>query len=225
MLSQAQARLHCPSACLCPNVACMNTKVQLWIARVLGEASLHVWMAGSLCAWSRERANLCSNASPCLQVWTCAVCMSAASLFLDWTWHPGSELPSLPSSRSKVFFTDYGQIPKVERCDMDGQNRTKLVDSKIVFPHGITLDLVNRLVYWADAYLDYIEVVDYEGKNRHTIIQGILVSGARGRSGLGASLQSVLEGHLSLACGEQWFVSFACSFQQIKAVSSRSCTT
>lgn len=58
---------------------------------------------------------------------------------------------------------------------MDGQNRTKLVDSKIVFPHGITLDLVNRLVYWADAYLDYIEVVDYEGKGRQTIIQGILV--------------------------------------------------
>lgn len=77
----------------------------------------------------------------------------------------------------KVFFTDYGQIPKVERCDMDGQNRTKLVDSKIVFPHGITLDLVSRLVYWADAYLDYIEVVDYEGKGRQTIIQGILVRG------------------------------------------------
>lgn len=79
-----------------------------------------------------------------------------------------------------MFFTDYGQIPKVERCDMDGQNRTKLVDSKIVFPHGITLDLVSRLVYWADAYLDYIEVVDYEGKNRHTIIQGLLVRGSLG---------------------------------------------
>lgn len=74
-----------------------------------------------------------------------------------------------------MFFTDYGSTPRVERCDMDGQNRTKLVDSKIVFPHGITLDLVNRMVYWADAYLDYIEVVDYEGKNRHTIIQGLLV--------------------------------------------------
>lgn len=93
---------------------------------------------------------------------------------------PISELLALLFSHSKVFFTDYGQIPKVERCDMDGQNRTKLVDSKIVFPHGITLDLVNRLVYWADAYLDYIEVVDYEGKNRHTIIQGILVSGFGG---------------------------------------------
>nr|XP_043876657.1 low-density lipoprotein receptor-related protein 1-like [Solea senegalensis] len=82
---------------------------------------------------------------------------------------------ALDPTMGKVFFTDYGQIPKVERCDMDGQNRTKLVDSKIVFPHGITLDLVSRLVYWADAYLDYIEVVDYEGKNRHTIIQSLLV--------------------------------------------------
>uniref|UniRef100_A0A3Q3XIF9 EGF-like domain-containing protein n=1 Tax=Mola mola TaxID=94237 RepID=A0A3Q3XIF9_MOLML len=82
---------------------------------------------------------------------------------------------SLDPTMGSVFFTDYGQIPKVERCDMDGQNRTKLVDSKIVFPHGITLDLVSRLVYWADAYLDYIEVVDYEGKNRQTIIQGLLI--------------------------------------------------
>lgn len=88
-------------------------------------------------------------------------------------WNP----INVPSAHRKVFFTDYGQIPKVERCDMDGQNRTKLVDSKIVFPHGITLDLVSRLVYWADAYLDYIEVVDYEGKGRQTIIQGILVRG------------------------------------------------
>lgn len=91
-------------------------------------------------------------------------------------WVPNVQNPfNVPSAHRKVFFTDYGQIPKVERCDMDGQNRTKLVDSKIVFPHGITLDLVSRLVYWADAYLDYIEVVDYEGKGRQTIIQGILV--------------------------------------------------
>uniref|UniRef100_A0A3Q2CY79 Low density lipoprotein receptor-related protein 1Ab n=1 Tax=Cyprinodon variegatus TaxID=28743 RepID=A0A3Q2CY79_CYPVA len=82
---------------------------------------------------------------------------------------------ALDPAMGKLFFTDYGSTPRVERCDMDGQNRTKLVDSKIVFPHGITLDLVNRLVYWADAYLDYIEVVDYEGKNRHTIIQGLLI--------------------------------------------------
>uniref|UniRef100_A0A8C5NIR5 EGF-like domain-containing protein n=1 Tax=Junco hyemalis TaxID=40217 RepID=A0A8C5NIR5_JUNHY len=104
---------------------------------------------------------------------------------------------ALDPAMGKVFFTDYGQIPKVERCDMDGQNRTKLVDSKIVFPHGITLDLVNRLVYWADAYLDYIEVVDYEGKNRHTIIQGILIEHLYGLT--------VFENYLSHACEPDQF--------------------
>lgn len=82
---------------------------------------------------------------------------------------------ALDPTMGKLFFTDYGQIPKVERCDMDGQNRSRLVDSKIVFPHGVTLDLVSKLVYWADAYLDYIEVIDYEGRHRHTIIQGLLI--------------------------------------------------
>ncbi|MGH0120697.1 UNVERIFIED_CONTAM: hypothetical protein FKN15_035083 [Acipenser sinensis] len=72
----------------------------------------------------------------------------------------------------KLFFTDYGNAAKVERCNMDGTNRTRIVDFKTEQPTAIALDLVKKLVYWADVYLDYIEVVDYDGKNRHTIIQG-----------------------------------------------------
>lgn len=106
--------------------------------------------------------------------------------------------PSALPRHSKVFFTDYGSTPRVERCDMDGQNRTKLVDSKIVFPHGITLDLVNRMVYWADAYLDYIEVVDYEGKNRHTIIQGLQVrTSVRDEVVKARSLTKTCKAHIS----------------------------
>ena len=59
---------------------------------------------------------------------------------------------------------------------MDGTNRTRLVDYKTEQPTAVALDLVKKLVYWADAYLDYIEVVDYNGKNRHAIIQGSQVS-------------------------------------------------
>lgn len=59
---------------------------------------------------------------------------------------------------------------------MDGTNRTRLVDYKVERPTAVALDLVKKLVYWADAYLDYIEMVDYNGKNRHTIIQGYQVS-------------------------------------------------
>ncbi len=75
-----------------------------------------------------------------------------------------------------LFFTDYGNQAKLERCNMDGTNRTRLVDYKLERPTAVALDLVKKLVYWADAYLDYIEMVDYNGKNRHTIIQGYQVS-------------------------------------------------
>uniref|UniRef100_A0A4W5LUC7 Low density lipoprotein receptor-related protein 1Bb n=1 Tax=Hucho hucho TaxID=62062 RepID=A0A4W5LUC7_9TELE len=75
-----------------------------------------------------------------------------------------------------LFFTDYGDVAKVERCNMDGTNRTRLVDYKTAQPTAVALDLAKKLVYWADAYLDYIEVVDYNGKNRHAVIQGSQVS-------------------------------------------------
>ncbi|XP_005162276.1 low-density lipoprotein receptor-related protein 1 isoform X2 [Danio rerio] len=108
------------------------------------------------------------------RIFVCSKDGSICVILLDMELYSPKGI-ALDPAMGKVFFTDYGQTPKVERCDMDGQNRTKLVDSKIVFPNGITLDLANKLVYWTDAYLDYIEVVDYEGKNRHTIIQGLLI--------------------------------------------------
>lgn len=75
-----------------------------------------------------------------------------------------------------LFITDYGNVAKLERCNMDGSNRTRLVDYKIEQPTAVALDMIKKLVYWADAYLDYIDVVDYHGRNRHTIIHGIQVS-------------------------------------------------
>ncbi|XP_016109653.1 low-density lipoprotein receptor-related protein 1B-like [Sinocyclocheilus grahami] len=79
-----------------------------------------------------------------------------------------------------LFFTDYGNQAKLERCNMDGTNRTRLVDYKVEWPTALALDLVKKLVYWADAYLDYIEMVDYNGKNRYTIIQGYQVAHLHG---------------------------------------------
>ncbi|CAB1347080.1 unnamed protein product, partial [Coregonus sp. 'balchen'] len=75
-----------------------------------------------------------------------------------------------------LFFTDYGDVAKVERCNMDGTNRTRLVDYKTAQPTAVALDLAKKLVYWADAYLDYIEVMDYNGNNRHAVIQDSQVS-------------------------------------------------
>ncbi|XP_016148446.1 low-density lipoprotein receptor-related protein 1B [Sinocyclocheilus grahami] len=86
----------------------------------------------------------------------------------------------------KLFFTDYGTVAKVERCNMDGTNRTRIVEYKTEQPTAVTLDLVKKLVYWTDAYLDFIEVVDYNGKNRQMVIQGnsVFLFYGKGRPGV-----------------------------------------
>ncbi|KAG7258174.1 hypothetical protein CRUP_036245, partial [Coryphaenoides rupestris] len=79
-----------------------------------------------------------------------------------------------------LFFIEYGNVAKVERCNMDGTNRTRLVTEHMEQPTAMALDLVRKLVYWADAYMDYVDVVDYHGGNRHTIFQGSQVSSIYG---------------------------------------------
>uniref|UniRef100_A0A7M4EHR4 Low-density lipoprotein receptor-related protein 1B n=1 Tax=Crocodylus porosus TaxID=8502 RepID=A0A7M4EHR4_CROPO len=90
---------------------------------------------------------------------------------IDLDLHNPKAIAVDPAS-GKLFFTDYGNVAKVERCDMDGMNRTRIVESKIEQPTALALDLINKYLYWVDSYLDYVEVVDYHGRNRHTIIRG-----------------------------------------------------
>lgn len=51
---------------------------------------------------------------------------------------------------------------------MDGTNRSVIVDSKITWPNGLTLDYINDRIYWADAREDYIQFANLDGTNRHT---------------------------------------------------------
>lgn len=97
------------------------------------------------------------------------------------SFHPQSRSLNSPTLHRMLFFTDYGNVAKVARCNMDGTNRTQLVDYRIELPTAVALDVVRKLVYWADAYLDYIDVVDYDGKNRHSVVHGSKVSVPFGR--------------------------------------------
>lgn len=51
---------------------------------------------------------------------------------------------------------------------MDGTNRSVIVEDKITWPNGLTLDFVNDRIYWADAREDYIAFASLDGTSRHT---------------------------------------------------------
>nr|XP_022909737.1 low-density lipoprotein receptor-related protein 1 isoform X1 [Onthophagus taurus] len=82
-----------------------------------------------------------------------------------------------------MYFSKWGMsAPVIERCRMDGTGRETLVDRKIVYPYGVIVDYATNDVYWLDTYLDVIERVSFDGKNRRTVMKGSAVQNLYGIS-------------------------------------------
>lgn len=75
-----------------------------------------------------------------------------------------------------MFWSDWGDVPKIERAGMDGtlSTRTTIVDDNIFWPNGLTLDYNESKLYWTDAKLSYIHSCNFDGRNRRTVIDGNL---------------------------------------------------
>lgn len=67
-----------------------------------------------------------------------------------------------------LYWSDWGDNPHIGRIGMDGTNRSVIVEDRITWPNGLTLDFINDRIYWADAREDYIEFSNLDGTNRHT---------------------------------------------------------
>ncbi|PSN54231.1 Low-density lipoprotein receptor-related protein 4 [Blattella germanica] len=65
-----------------------------------------------------------------------------------------------------LYWTDWGDNPKIERSFLDGSSRRVVVDTDLGFPNGLALDYTARRLYWADALRDRIETSDLNGRNR-----------------------------------------------------------
>ena len=69
-----------------------------------------------------------------------------------------------------MFWTDWGEIPKIERASMDGTNRNVIVNTQLGEPYGITIDYINQRIYWTDNNEDRIEFSDYFGNGRTVLV-------------------------------------------------------
>ena len=52
---------------------------------------------------------------------------------------------------------------------MDGSGRTTIISTKIYWPNGLALDVVNKRVYFADSKLDFIDFCNYDGSGRQQV--------------------------------------------------------
>lgn len=69
-----------------------------------------------------------------------------------------------------LFWTDWGESPRIERAGLDGSRRQTIINTKIYWPNGITLDTPNKRLYFADSKLDYIDFCNYDGTGRHQVL-------------------------------------------------------
>ncbi|XP_047465711.1 low-density lipoprotein receptor-related protein 2 [Mugil cephalus] len=74
-----------------------------------------------------------------------------------------------------MFWSDWGQNPRIERASMDGVARQVIVSTKVFWPNGLALDYTTHRVYFADAYLKYIDYCDYDGNNRYQVMASDMV--------------------------------------------------
>ncbi|CAK9297319.1 unnamed protein product [Gordionus sp. m RMFG-2023] len=70
-----------------------------------------------------------------------------------------------------LYWTDWGQPPKIERSHMDGTDRTVIIDTKLVMPWSLAVDQIERKLYWGDAKLKKIEVSELDGTGRAVVLE------------------------------------------------------
>ncbi|XP_038072970.1 low-density lipoprotein receptor-related protein 2-like [Patiria miniata] len=72
--------------------------------------------------------------------------------------------------RRHIYWANWGDNPKIDRADLDGNNRTLLVEGDLLWLNGIAIDFEANYLYWCDARLDKIERSDLSGNHRTILL-------------------------------------------------------
>ena len=83
----------------------------------------------------------------------------------------GSQTHTHTLAHRWLFWTDWGENPKLERMSMDGTAHTTIISSDIVWPSGLAIDHHTQTLYWCDASLDRLESSDFNGEHRTILME------------------------------------------------------
>lgn len=69
-----------------------------------------------------------------------------------------------------MYWSDWGEVPKIEKAAMDGSMRTVLFSKNLTWPNGLAIDHLLGRLYWADGGTKAIEYAHLDGTGRKTLI-------------------------------------------------------
>ncbi|XP_045489131.1 low-density lipoprotein receptor-related protein 4 isoform X2 [Pieris rapae] len=73
-------------------------------------------------------------------------------------------------AKGYLYWSDWGENPSIERAALDGTARKIIVDHDLGFPNGLTIDYVERRLYWTDALKNRIDTSDLNGLHRVQLV-------------------------------------------------------
>nr|XP_046910125.1 low-density lipoprotein receptor-related protein 5-like [Dermatophagoides farinae] len=81
----------------------------------------------------------------------------------------------LVPSEGFMFWSDWGQEPKIEKISMDGDESTRVIviNKDIYWPNALTVDYESKRLYFGDAKYGYIASCDFDGKNLKKIVSNV----------------------------------------------------
>uniref|UniRef100_UPI0037E7C5F3 very low-density lipoprotein receptor n=1 Tax=Semicossyphus pulcher TaxID=241346 RepID=UPI0037E7C5F3 len=84
------------------------------------------------------------------------------SIILDEDLDQPRSLALMPQ-KGLMFWTEIGNIVKIERAGMDGSDRRAVVNSSLGWPGGVAVDTISDRVYWTDERLRLIGSATLDG--------------------------------------------------------------
>lgn len=69
-----------------------------------------------------------------------------------------------------MFWSEWGEHPKIERANMDGSNRFVIASINLTWPNGLAVDHPAGKIYWTDAGSRTIEFANVDGSSRKILL-------------------------------------------------------
>lgn len=78
---------------------------------------------------------------------------------------------------SLMFWSDWGDHPKIERAGMDGSERRVIAQTDLRWPNGLAVELRSSRLYFVDGGTKTLEYMNFDGSGRRTIICKLCLGG------------------------------------------------
>lgn len=75
-----------------------------------------------------------------------------------------------------MYWSDWGEPPRIEKAAMDGSMRSVLIRQNLSLPNGLAVDHDAGKLYWADGGTKAIEVSNLDGTGRSVLIGKIVAA-------------------------------------------------